>query len=192
MESLPNCNRGGVNQGLLDRVASLESELAELKQKKSSATGYGLSMISDSASVTVDDGLVLSAKEKNAAVDGSIMQKIEQIRNMLLWSRRDFTEKSNVKEESGKRIVTYSMDFSGCSELCMNIYARAYSPMFYKTFPLVMNGMIENLYVVDNHGFTWAGNLTVNVSKNEIALHTYKNSTNIDSNYFQLVAAWTR
>lgn len=79
MEFSPLCRRGGVNRDLLRRVDSLENELAALKRQKASSVDYGLAMISGSSSVTSDNGLVLSAKEKNAAVNGTIANKISQV-----------------------------------------------------------------------------------------------------------------
>lgn len=83
MEFSPLCRRGGVNRDLLDRVSLLESELAELKQKKASETEYGLGKISASASVTEDDGLLLSAKEKNDAISGSLANRIGKVEENL-------------------------------------------------------------------------------------------------------------
>lgn len=191
-DPFPFCNRGGVNKELLDRIALLENEVSILKQKKASKTEYGMAQISDATDITTDVGFVLGAKEKNAAIPGSIMHSLKKAENNALWKHRAFNEDSNVKEASGKRIVTYSLDLSGCNELCMNIYAKTYSPMFYKVFPLCMNGMIDSLYLVDNRGYTWSGHVSVSINEGKIMLHTYKNSTNIDVNYFELVNAWTR
>lgn len=151
-----------------------------------------MSKISDATTVTEDNGLVLGAREKNAALDGTIMNNLIRLEEKGMWKVTDFSESSNVKEESGKRIVTYNIDLSGKNELLMNIYARSYSPMFFKVFPLTTNGMIESLYVIDNHGYTWSGHVSASIKNNEVSFHTYKNSTNIDINYFQLVTAWTR
>lgn len=92
---MSNNSGGGINQSLLDRIDSLESEsqilkveldqamreLQELKSTRATQNTYGLSKISSSSSVTTDDGLVLSAKEKNASIDGTIangQKKLQQ------------------------------------------------------------------------------------------------------------------
>lgn len=151
-----------------------------------------MAQISDATDITKDIGFVLGAKEKNAAISGSIMHSLKQVENNARWRHREFNEASNVKEESGQRIVAYSLDLSGCNELLLNIYAKAYSPMFFKVFPLVTNGIAESLYVVDNHGYTWSGRVSASINENKIMLLTYKDSTNIDINYFELVNVWTR
>lgn len=92
---MSNNSGGGINQSLLDRIDSLESEsqslkeeldqamreLQELKSTRATQNNYGLSKISGSSSITTDDGLVLSAKEKNASIDGTIangQKKLQQ------------------------------------------------------------------------------------------------------------------
>lgn len=53
-----------------------------LEGKKTSETEYGLSKISGSESVTdTNSGLVLSAKEKNATVEGTMANSIEKLVN---------------------------------------------------------------------------------------------------------------
>ena len=58
----------------------MESELRLLKQSVATETDYGLAKITESSTVTEkDSGLVLSAREKNPAVDGSIGNQIKKI-----------------------------------------------------------------------------------------------------------------
>ena len=62
----------------------MESELQLLKQSVATETDYGLAKITESSTVTEkDSGLVLSAREKNPAVDGTIGNSIEKIRNAI-------------------------------------------------------------------------------------------------------------
>ena len=62
----------------------MESELRLLKQSVATETDYGLAKITESSTVTEkDSGLVLSAREKNPAVDGTIGNSIEKIKNAI-------------------------------------------------------------------------------------------------------------
>ena len=96
---------GGINQSVLDRIDALEqreqalktelqeakSELRSLKEQKAGTNLYGLAKISGDSTVTIDEGLVLSAKEKNASVPGSIASGVESIRGSV--------------EDLGKRMI---------------------------------------------------------------------------------------
>lgn len=82
---------GGTNQSLLDRIAALEettstlaASLQALTENKASKTSYGLAKLSDATDVTEDLGLVLSAKEKNPAVSGSLANLVENLKNNSL------------------------------------------------------------------------------------------------------------
>lgn len=56
-----------------------------LEGKKTSETEYGLSKISRSEAVTEDDsGLVLSAAENNAGIEGSLAYRIEKINSGMM------------------------------------------------------------------------------------------------------------
>ena len=54
----------------------MEKEIDDLKKAVATNENYGLAKISFSESVTEDFGLVLSAKEKNESVPGTLMQKL--------------------------------------------------------------------------------------------------------------------
>ena len=55
----------------------MERELQSLKQSVATETDYGLSKITESSAVTAKGtGLVLGAREKNPAVDGSLAKQI--------------------------------------------------------------------------------------------------------------------
>ena len=54
----------------------MEKEIADLKKTIATSETYGLAKISTSESVTEDSGLVLSAKEKNESIPGTLMQKL--------------------------------------------------------------------------------------------------------------------
>lgn len=96
MEFSPLCSRGGVNKELLDRISLLENEVSKLKQQKASKTEYGIVQISDSTDVTTDVGFVLGAKEKNAAVNGTVANKISQVESQCN------SKISQVEEQIGK------------------------------------------------------------------------------------------
>lgn len=68
--------RGGVNLELINRISLMEKEIDDLKKAVATNENYGLAKISFSESVTEDFGLVLSAKEKNESVPGTLMQKL--------------------------------------------------------------------------------------------------------------------
>lgn len=70
---------GGVNTDILKRITDMESELRLLKQSVATETDYGLAKITESSAVTEkDSGLVLSARERNPAVDGTLANKIKK------------------------------------------------------------------------------------------------------------------
>ena len=75
---------GGTSKELEERVSVLKSHTEELERKlnavennHATAEAYGLARISRSTGVTEDNGLVLGASEKNAAVKGSLANAIE-------------------------------------------------------------------------------------------------------------------
>lgn len=77
--------RGGINLQEIKRLEALISEnkrlIEELKQLKADFYDYGLSKFSDSSSITESIGLALSAKEKNAAIPGTMANEIEKIKS---------------------------------------------------------------------------------------------------------------
>lgn len=75
---------GGTSIEALKRIEALEKELSDLKKTIATPDTYGLSRITDVTTVTgADAGLVLGAKEKNPLVQGSLAEKIEQIKGDL-------------------------------------------------------------------------------------------------------------
>ena len=80
---------GGINQPALERIAALENTVSiltealhNITESKATETNYGLAKISESTTVTeTGSGLVLSAKEKNPSIDGTLARKMEQIQN---------------------------------------------------------------------------------------------------------------
>lgn len=75
---------GGVNTDILKRIADIEAELHTLKNQVATEEKYGLAKITDITTATeTASGLVLSAKEKNPLVQGSLAEKIEQIKGDL-------------------------------------------------------------------------------------------------------------
>lgn len=80
-----------MNQSALDRITALESAVSTLSgtiqdilASKATDTSYGLAKVSEATKVTeANNGLVLSAKEKNPAVDGTIANEISHIKSEL-------------------------------------------------------------------------------------------------------------
>lgn len=85
---------GGINQNTLDRIIALETELQSIKEGlmqsgaeiealrngKATESSYGLARVSESTAVTqTNTGLVLSAKEKNPSIVGTLASKISSI-----------------------------------------------------------------------------------------------------------------
>lgn len=61
-------------------INELRGALEEIKQFRATIESFGFSKISESTSVTeLDSGLVLSAKEKNASLPGTIANRIETV-----------------------------------------------------------------------------------------------------------------
>lgn len=79
---LPSPSGGGTSQAVLDRIAALEQKIEQLEGKKATDSEYGLARISESSSVTeTGAGLVLGAKEKNAAITGTIAHGMSALGN---------------------------------------------------------------------------------------------------------------
>lgn len=74
---------GGVNPELINRISLMEKEIDDLKKAVATHENYGLAKISFSESVTEDFGLVLSAKEKNPAVTGSLADEISKVQQKI-------------------------------------------------------------------------------------------------------------
>ena len=67
---------------MLDRILALEEEVSALK-KEATETEPGLVRISKSAAVTDSTGMALAASEKNAALEGTIMNAVSSIDTSL-------------------------------------------------------------------------------------------------------------
>lgn len=71
---------GGINQPLLDRIDELERRLEAVESGRASEESYGLARISESGAVTdTGSGLVLSARQNNAAETGTLANRIENV-----------------------------------------------------------------------------------------------------------------
>lgn len=80
-EGTANPIPGGIPIGTLERI---EADIAELRSLRATLEQYGMGMISESSAVTETDfGLVLSAKEKNAAIEGTLANSIEEMNKEL-------------------------------------------------------------------------------------------------------------
>lgn len=70
---------GGMSPSEKDRLAALEQKVAQLEAGMATTENYGLAKISESEAVTeTDSGLVLGAREKNAAIEGTIANLMQQ------------------------------------------------------------------------------------------------------------------
>ena len=97
---------GGVNTELSERIHNLETELQSLKERIATEEQFGFAKISGSGSVTeTASGLVLSAKEKNPLVRGSLAEKIEQIKGDLQSFHPSGIAGMTDKNESGSANV---------------------------------------------------------------------------------------
>ena len=82
---------GGITQSTLDRITELESTVESLSAalhniigSKATETDYGLARISESTAVTeTGSGLVLSAKEKNPSIDGTLAREIKELKKSI-------------------------------------------------------------------------------------------------------------
>ena len=98
-------DRGVKNKAIAAEAKRLEELIAQnrriiqqneemirfLQGQKATESVFGLAKISESTTVTENNGLVLSAKEKNASVPGSIASGVESIRGSV--------------EDLGKRMI---------------------------------------------------------------------------------------
>ena len=130
---------GGINQSVLDRIDALEqreqalktelqeakSELRSLKEQKAGTNLYGLAKISGDSTVTIDEGLVLSAKEKNASVSGTLANQISQVSNAAN-RLKVHTKQENVVFTNGKAVFVCNLreqGFSGVFGAFVNLVA---------------------------------------------------------------------
>lgn len=78
---------GGIPGGVLERI---ENDIAELGALRASLEQYGMAMISESKTVTdANSGLVVSAKELNSALPGTIAYEIELIKGNYAKKQAD-------------------------------------------------------------------------------------------------------
>lgn len=72
-------NRPLTNKAITEALQTIDHDIEQLLQLRSSLSQYGLSKIcpTDLTTATEDNGLVLGAKEKNPAIEGSIMNRVE-------------------------------------------------------------------------------------------------------------------
>lgn len=150
---------GGINQSVLDRIDSLESEsqslkteldqtrreLQELKSARATQNTYGLSKISGSSSVTTDDGLVLSTKEKNASISGTLANQILQAKNE---ANRIKVHRVEIMANfvDGRAFFNYNIKehgFSGVSGVFANLVATNDTCAV-----SITNGIVENYGIV--------------------------------------------
>lgn len=76
---------GGVPQDVIERI---EKDIAELRELRAGLDNYGLAKISESDSITDSCGLVLGASEKNAAVEGTLANRIEKNNEQITVSHK--------------------------------------------------------------------------------------------------------
>ena len=81
------------NEQLIEQSRQL---IQQIQETHADTERFGLSKISGSTSVTSDNGLVLSAKEKNPSVPGTIANKISQVESQCN------NKISQVEEQIGK------------------------------------------------------------------------------------------
>lgn len=93
---------------VLDRIEQIEQEILQINQTVSTTEHYGMAMVSESSSVTdANSGLVLSAKEKNAALSGTIMNILENVKGNVgqvsdaSFSYRGVVTNFNAVEKAG-------------------------------------------------------------------------------------------
>ena len=72
---------GGVNNGILERIEAVESEIPDIKSQM--ALKLPADRVTDSASIT-EPGWALDAREKNGALEGTLAGRIEEISNLSL------------------------------------------------------------------------------------------------------------
>lgn len=81
---VPTRGGGGTSIEALKRIEALEKEISDLKKTIATPDTYGLSKITDATTITeADSGLVLGAKEKNPAADGSLAGEISKVQQKI-------------------------------------------------------------------------------------------------------------
>lgn len=108
-------------QALKSSLQNSNIELSALKNAKATASAYGLSKISGSTTVTEDAGLVLSAKEKNPAVNGTLANMIAKYQKPL----RGYSRFSEVPVPNGEYEFFYVV-YDGVDEDAPQKASRAW------------------------------------------------------------------
>lgn len=86
-------------------MSTLTSELHNIIGSKATETDYGLAKISESTTVTeTGSGLVLSAKEKNPIIDGSLANKLQ---SLIDSSKKLYSLSYGVAIPSGSDLNSY-------------------------------------------------------------------------------------
>lgn len=71
---------GGTSLSDKEKIKNLENRISLLEQRLATEEAAGLVMLSDSEAVTESTGLALPASEKNAAISGTLGNKISVLR----------------------------------------------------------------------------------------------------------------
>lgn len=83
MEVLILSLRGGVPLELIENIESINQEIQNIKNTKASTTNYGIVKLSNANNITDSLGLAIPASENNAAISGSLANKIANIESKL-------------------------------------------------------------------------------------------------------------
>lgn len=78
----PSLSGGGTSLSDRERIAELENRLEQLESRLATAETPGLVRLSSSEAVTDSNGLALPASEKNAALEGTLAQRIESCKEI--------------------------------------------------------------------------------------------------------------
>lgn len=129
--AVPTRGGGGTSLELLTRIFSLESTVADLTNRlgdasaeiqrisglRASYSQYGFAMLSDSSTATRGDGLVLPTSEKNAAIDGSLANKIEKVKQYECVSMMDHISSDKIPKNNANLHDCYVQKVGGHADL---------------------------------------------------------------------------
>lgn len=156
--------------------------------------------IVDSEKVSYKDNSGLGVNNVQAAIDGTctnIDNRLTTIENKKLnseWELLNLTTPTKTTDSAGNVTLVYNVDLSKYTEVTPYIYVRnflAYSSASYAVPPTSINKLGTWLYAYSStYGYFWDG--TLEITRSSITLSTNGKSSNVSSNYYEIVALYAR
>ena len=154
----------------------------------------------DSEKVSYKDNSGLGVTNVQAAIDGTcsnIDNRLTTIESSKLnseWKLLNLPTPAISTDSSGSVTLTYNINLSEYTEVMPYIYVKNFHPASFEIYgvpPSSINQMQSWLYNrSSSYNYFWEGVLTIR--RSSIILNTSANSSNVASNYYEIVALYAR